>query len=564
MKLNQIALAVATVCAAPAAFALTPAQVNNTTVRLWLSGASAPTASVYKGVLTLCEGMQYRDAQGGLHTNPGTLNAHLYLEGAGATGLPGAGGGDRMAYTCRVGTDDARAGSLEGRDVVVFHTIEGGSFNYVTPHIAIAGEGPLPNTLGAGGTQVPYTIDNDNIPGQLRRTSNIEGLGTGANTCANTAFVFAAASPTLPANTAGNGQAVFVDISGQSNVVRVYRGCPTFNQVFTPNQPLRTAVTQNPDRPEGGFSDTEYLMNQLNLAVATQLTAIGGEVATNIGQVFGAGVSFPLYFRLQQNDIAAGRIAATCDDAPSTSGAPNLTAACQPSMPATLYTTVANRATIAGVNPTMFGIASPGTFPGTSQRLQFHRRAITSGTQSTSNLRFLNAPCATGEPQGALAPSRGAGAAAGVPNNSNAQVTVFENSSTGGVRTGLNNASNAISAGSGEFGMGWLSLENIPSATDRWAFVKLDGVAPNEDAQQRQTAMDGLYSAFYELVAFTSTATTNNFPEGVDLIAGVNASLGNPGITDLPGLFITPLAGATGSNVGKVYREGNSCRPAAQ
>jgi hypothetical protein len=181
--------------------------------------------------------------------------------------------------------------------------------------------------------------------------------------------------------------------------------------------------------------------------------------------------------------------------------------------------------------------------------LQFHRRAITSGTQSTANLRFLNKPCATGEPGGALEPSRAA--------NSTARVTVTENSSTGGVKTGLTNATNA-----GEFGMGWVSMENIPVAgTDKWAFVKLDGVAPNADAFQRQTAMDGDYSAFYELVAFTAHTA---FPEGVELIAAVNTSLGNPGITNLPGLFITSLAGATGSNVGKVSRAGNSCQPALQ
>jgi hypothetical protein len=106
-------------------------------------------------------------------------------------------------------------------------------------------------------------------------------------------------------------------------------------------------------------------------------------------------------------------------------------------------------------------------------------------------------------------------------------------------------------------------MENIPVAgTDKWAFVKLDGVAPNADAMQRQTAMDGNYSAFYELVAFTAATA---FSEGQDLIKAVNTSLGNPGITNLAGLFITPVAGVTGTNVGKVSRTaGNSCSPAVQ
>jgi len=520
MKLNKIALAMASLCAS-SAFALTPAQIDGDTVRLWLSGASAPTASVYKGVLTLCAGMEYKDALGVNHINPGVRDAHLYLELPNANRLPGA-AGDRMAYTCTIATDDGRAGSLEGRKAIVYHTVEGGSFNYVTPHIAIGGEGPMPNTLGAGGSQIEFTIDNDNIPGNLRRTANIDSLGA-TGQCA-----------------AGPAETVSVDLSGLSNAVGIYRNCATFRQVFTPGQALRNAVTDAPDRPEGGFSDTEYLMNQLNLNVVTQLSDIGGEVPTNIGQVFGAAVSFPLYAQLQANQgILAANPACLGD---YTFGP------CQPNLPATLYTTVANKATIGGVTAAMFGV---GAFPGTSGKLQFHRRAITSGTQSASNLRFLNKPCATGTPGGAMEPARVA--------DSTARVAVFENSSTGGVKTGLTNATNA-----NEFGMGWVSMENIVvPGTDRWAFVKLDGIAPNADPKQRQTAMDGSYSAFYELVAFTAATA---FQEGVELIAAVNQSLGNPGITDLPGLFITPLAGADAAavSVGKVARGGNSCSMASQ
>jgi hypothetical protein len=504
MKLKQIALAAAVLAGAPAAFALTPAQVDGNTVRLWLSGASAPTASVYKGVLTLCRGVQYKDALGATHLNPGTSDVHLYLESSSSGRLPGA-AGDRMAYTCTVDTADDRAGTLEGKKVVVFHTVEGGSFNYVTPHISIAGE------------------VNPNLPGKLSRTSNIEGLSAG---CAS-----------------GAAENVTVDISGLTNTVGVYRGCATTTQNFSAGQALRASVTAAPDRPEGGFSDTEYLMNKLNLDVTTELGAIGSEVSTNIGQVFGAAVSHPLYAQLQKNQALVNTVALdgeACDGV-YTAGA------CQPNLPASTYTKIANVNTIAGVRGSLFGVSA---FPGTSAKLQFHRRAITSGTQSASNLRFLNKPCATGEPQGAMEPSRVA--------NSTARVAVTENSSTGGVKTGLTNASTA-----GEFGLGWVSMENIPVAgTDKWAFVKLDGVAPNADAMQRQTAMDGNYSAFYELVAFTAATA---FSEGQDLIKAVNTSLGNPGITNLAGLFITPVAGVTGTNVGKVSRTaGNSCSPAVQ
>ena len=59
-------------------------------------------------------------------------------------------------------------------------------------------------------------------------------------------------------------------------------------------------------------------------------------------------------------------------------------------------------------------------------------------------------------------------------------------------------------------------------------------------------------------VAFTAATA---FPEGSDLIGAVNASLGNPAISDLTGLFVNGLAGATGDNVSKLFRGGNSCSP---
>jgi hypothetical protein len=514
MKLKNIALAVASLAAASSSFALTPADVDGSTARLWLSGASAPTASVYKGVLTLCQGMKYKDAAGIERTNPGTLDTHLYLESASSGRLPG-GAGDRMAYTCTVDTFDDRAGSLEGLKVVVFHTVEGGSFNYVTPHISIAGE------------------VNPNLPGNLRRTANIEGLSA-AGQCAN-----------------GAAETVAVDVSGLSNDVGVYRGCATTLVSFAAGQALRADVFQAPDRPEGGFSDTEYVINQLNLDITTEKSDIGSEVSTNIGQAFGIATSYPLYYQLQQNDIAAGLLDATCDDAPFTSASPNLTLACQPSMPAQMYTTVANRDTAGVVNGKTFGAAS-ATPPGTSAKIQLHRRAITSGTQSASNLRFLNKPCATGTATGALEPARSI--ANGGANFAN--VAVIENSSTGGVKTGITAASNA-----GEFGLGIVSMENVRAGTEKWAFVKLNGVSPNSDSFQRANAMAGNYDFWYELTAFTANTA---FPEGVDLIAAVNTSLGNPGITNLTGLFITPVAGVSGLNVGTGARVGNSCQAIVQ
>lgn len=500
MKLNQIALAVAALAAAPAAFALTPADLDSDTVRLWLSGASATANGVFKGALTLCAGMEYKDAQNVIHTNPGTLDAHMYLEKTGASAIePGNGGGDRVAYTCTIGTDDGRAGSLEGRKVAIYQTYEGGSFNAYAPHLTIAGDG------------------NANLPGTLQRISNIEGLGA-AGQCANAA--------------ATN---VTVNVSGVNNTIGKYTNCARTNVVFSGGQSQRAAVTDAPDRPEGGFSDTEYLINKLNLGIATDLSALGNEVQSNIGQAWGLAVSYPLYAQLQKNQ---GLVATTAADGETCDGVYGA-GACQPKLSQGDYTSVVWDSNKTYLDGSFFGGAA-------GSKLNLARRVNTSGSQSASNLFFLNKPCAQGEAGGSLNP-----APAGSYNGGKFVVT--ENSGTGDVKTKLTAATNA-----GEFGIGVVSMENVPGTSDKWAYVKLNGIAPNSDAFQRATSLGGDYTFWYETVAFTAATA---FPEGSDLIGAVNASLGNPAISDLTGLFVNGLAGATGDNVSKLFRGGNSCSP---
>ena len=86
----------------------------------------------------------------------------MYLESSGTE--PGKSSGDRVAYAC---TMSSAAGSLAGKKVVVYHTVEGGSFNAYAPHLSMAGE---PNPSGY-------------LPGNLKRVNNLALLG-GAGKCA--------------------------------------------------------------------------------------------------------------------------------------------------------------------------------------------------------------------------------------------------------------------------------------------------------------------------------------------------------------------------------------------
>ena len=496
MKLSKIALAVAALGMAPAAFALTPAQIAaGPTTYVWLSGASAPSNSVFRSVLSLCNG---------LAGNGGTNDAHMYLESTGTE--PGKSSGDRVAYAC---TMSAAAGSLAGKKTVVYHTVEAGSFNAYAPHLSMAGE-PNPNGY---------------LPGNLKRVNNLALLGGGGK-CA-----------------AGAAASTNVVLNGVSYPIGRYNNCSdVVTKTFTTTLKGDALALPGQSYPDGGFSDTEYLINKQNLDIGRGLSSIGDEVATNIGQSFGVAVSYPLYHQLQKNDVAAGVLAATCDDGTAT--APNLTPACQPSLPAQRYTSVASKDSIGGVDGSLFGGAAGSV-------VNLVRRVPTSGTQSASNIRFLAKPCATGPSQGALEPARVA--------DSTPTALVTEQSSTGGVKTALNTAT-----GAGQFGLGVVSAENTPAptaTTDRWAFVKLDRVSPNSDAQQRAEAMDGSYNFWYELAAFTAGGSVSPASaSGTALIAAVASTLGE---SDLKGIFATPVAGSSGPT-SKGARLGNSCQPAVQ
>ena len=114
MKIKQIVLAVATTLLAGQAFAaavsgadIATARAANNLQETWLSGASAPTYNVFLGYAKDC------DAGSVSLWTDGTKNAK-----------PGS-VGNNMAYAC------TRGGVVS----VVYHTVEGGSFNAYAPHV---------------------------------------------------------------------------------------------------------------------------------------------------------------------------------------------------------------------------------------------------------------------------------------------------------------------------------------------------------------------------------------------------------------------------------------------
>lgn len=512
MKVKQIAAAVASIAAVSASHAAI--TIDSDTVRLWISGASAPTASVYQGFLTLCQGISYRNAAGATITNPGTADASVYLRSSTRT-APGGSGNEEMAYTCTIDTGDDRAGVLENVKVVVYHSVAGGSFLAYAPHLRVAGD------------------TNPNLPTTYDRLKNLE-----SNTC----------------NT-GLGTNTTVSVSGINNTIARYNSCQTTTYSFTAGQEYREDTDADGDRdqydnpivPDGGYSDTEYAINKANLGIGTDLGDIGSETGTKVGQAFGVAVSYKLYRQLQQNEFGATNSCYTG----GTDAAPVLTGACQPNMSRAVYSTIARQENKTGINGKIFGASS-------TDSVTLARRVDTSGTQSASNLFMLNKPCATNPDIG------GAFTPVSQTDGDTSTFKIVNNSSTGGVRTSLHNASTAST-----FALGYLSMENVPNpaASDgKYAYVKMDGVSPNflpdgtADSKQRVNAIKGLYPQWVELVSFVNSVDPAGISEDEDLFKAIDQSLVNPFLTDLTGLFVSKSLG-TNANESPLFRDAASCRP---
>lgn len=503
MKLKQIALAAMAAAALPAFAA---------PVQLWVTGASAPMNAVFQGAMSLCAGMKYKNAAGEVITNPGTLAVKIYMTATGD--LPGASSNDRVAYTCVVDTEDDRAGTLEGQELVMYHTVEGGSFNAYSPALVLAGE-PNPNSY---------------LPASLGRIPAVSGL-TSTGKCA--------ASDT--------GAAIALTISGVVNgaladnvtptgAVKRYKSCGTATVTLATGAvaPADTGPTQS----IGGFSDVEYGINQALLEVVLGAADIGSVAKTNLGQAFGVAVNHNLYKQLQINQ----GFASSC----YTPTVNTSSLACQPNLKSAEYASLVDSRNAGSIDGSFFG----GT---AATEVRLLRRTPTSGTQATSNVHFLKAPCASGTNAGQQAPSRAT--------DSTAKFKVSELSSTSTLK-----GTSGLSASGTFLAASVMSLENTPTASETWGFVKLDGVSPNlvaGDSYQRASAVSGEYTMWNELEVFTSSQAGD---DGTSLLSALKSSLANPELTNLKGLFHTGLSGATASagannSVSKFYKDGNSCAP---
>jgi hypothetical protein len=302
-----------------------------------------------------------------------------------------------------------------------------------------------------------------------------------------------------------------------------------------------TACTTELVDADGGFSDVDEKVWQSRIDVNTGLPQFDPALVSGgytvkagfAGQGFGIVVTKALYDAMQ---VAQGLNDA--DDAPGVN---------QPNITSQQYASIL--AVSGGYHLDWSPIVGAA---GSGMAVNLCRRTNASGTQASMDAFFLGNPCTLNNAPtfGFLEPAYAGDSAPG-------EFEVIENPGTGDVKTCLSSR-NAV-ADANQFAIGVMSLENADAAA--YKYVKLDGVAPNEEATRRQSVVDGRYNFAEEMVL----AYRNDAPANVKTyLANFATVMGDPSkVAALNGVFVVPGASTHGDFPDRVHkgtRGGTACQ----
>lgn len=273
--------------------------------------------------------------------------------------------------------------------------------------------------------------------------------------------------------------------------------------------------------PDLGAADLEPAIFQETVNLGSN-TALSATQLSNLNtfpallQTFGIAVNSVLYTALQQSQNLV-----------ATNGVP--------SIPSNFIQSLVNAGGVANSSVKTWGYLLGNTNLG---QINICRRTAGSGTQAGANLLFSPFKEAI----------LGAGDSDVGIGNSGVQY-INEASSTGGVKTCLNNAD--LSTDTDVYAIGYIGFENKPAGADTWKFVKLDGYEATI-----ANAQAGLYS-----YAFESTYNYNKTLSGAakQFADAIVTETANPAVisalsADLQ-TAVVPVASSTAT------RSGNSRNP---
>ena len=197
-----------------------------------------------------------------------------------------------------------------------------------------------------------------------------------------------------------------------------------------------------------------------------------------------------------------------------------------------------------------------GTTTHATLPLTLDRRSLSSGTQASAELFFLENPCAKGAVGGSATATAGSAAGQSFVDGSDTLIVKQASSS---------DAVLADAASATDYVIGVVSLENAEPASS-WKFVAIDGVHPGSTSVfQKENLLNGKYAFAYETVLTKSTkaslsaAIRNNI---ADFSAAFVADLGvGNNLATSYGLMGDPLAAGADflADTGHYSRSGNEC-----
>lgn len=237
------------------------AFTNQVLQQAWLTGATAPTRTVYEGWVRGCD------------ANTNTIFSQQSATNATPPSVVPGSIGNYSAYACK------RNGVVS----VLYHTLDGGSLNAYTPH-----------TIKTALARVKF-------------------VGTG-NGCTN---LQSPLTYTDPSNSLNNAT-VYKGCS------QVGVNIPSTGPTTTTNTTTNTALAGDPNAPRwpvGGYSDVEASLFSAAIG-GGNVSRVGDESDVGVGQAFTVAVSIPLYRAMQASQNITGLTLETRD---LPENAPNIT-----------------------------------------------------------------------------------------------------------------------------------------------------------------------------------------------------------------------------------------------
>lgn len=220
--------------------------------------------------------------------------------------------------------------------------------------------------------------------------------------------------------------------------------------------------------------------------------------------------------------------------------------------------------------------------PTDATQIVIERRTNYSGTQSASDMFFLNYICGTAAGSYLLPFDNGTQFGSSTPTLAIGGTSTYfaEQGGTGGVKNALT-LGNAKAIPAGAYGIGVVSLENTPTVTDptSWQYVKLNGVSPNwkytpgtggttnnanytYDTQQKASIISGQYQFAVEMNAYYRTTSVNANIKTIDATVAKNLSLSNlHNLTGVAYLDFPTNPSAVLATQARYSHQGSNCAP---